>query len=167
MPGNNCVLNILQFKVKLNEVVNGSFAVLMLVCLVFFLIYGVEIFCKVCYIQLTFIFMESFFLVCFQSWSMYFGIFRSFKLNYVIIILVSRWKEHLNLNSLPLKSISMLTSINYLFLALDLSCKLVSWYVMLFHLFIQRYFLKRKHDSIKTLLPRIKIIHRNAKYTSF
>jgi len=36
-----------NLKVKLNEVVNGSFAVLMLVCLVFFLIYGVEIFCKV------------------------------------------------------------------------------------------------------------------------
>lgn len=36
-----------HLKVKLNEVVNGSFAILMLLCLVFFLIYGVEIFCKV------------------------------------------------------------------------------------------------------------------------
>jgi len=36
-----------KLKVKLNEVVNGSFAVLMLISLVFFLIYGVEIFCKV------------------------------------------------------------------------------------------------------------------------
>ena len=50
-----------------------------------------------------------------------------------------RWKEHLNLNSLPLKSISMLILINYLFQDLDLSCKLVSWYVMFYyHLYFLR-----------------------------
>lgn len=36
-----------NLKDKLNEVINGSFAILMLLSLVFFLIYGIEIFCKV------------------------------------------------------------------------------------------------------------------------